>query len=257
GITVVRVPAYSPYAVAEFSVGLLLALNRNICRAWNRVREDNFCLEGLLGRDLHGKTVGVIGTGKIGELVATAYKLGFGCDLLAYDVSKSPKVEKIGGKYVGLEDLLRQSDIVCLHCPLMPQTRHLLNEKTLALIKPGALLVNTARGALIDTQAVIAALESGKLGGVAMDVYEQEGHLFFEDLSNEVITDDVFQRLLTFPNVLVTGHQAFFTKEALGAIAETTLENISDFEASRPKPARLVQAATHVANPGQGTRGAA
>jgi D-lactate dehydrogenase len=244
GITVVRVPAYSPYAVAEFTVGILLALDRQVCRGWLRVREDNFSLEGLVGRDLHGKTVGVIGTGRIGALVATAFKLGFGCDVVAHDVYRNPELEKIGVRYVEVEDLLRKADIVCLHCPLSPQTRHLINEKTLALAKPGFLLVNTGRGALVDTKALIDGLKSGKVGGVAMDVYEQESDLFFEDLSNEIVKDDVFQRLLTFPNVIVTGHQAFFTREALAAIAEITLQNIADLEAGRPDPARLVKAAT-------------
>jgi D-lactate dehydrogenase len=242
GITVVRVPAYSPYAVAEFTIGILLALDRQVCRGWLRVREDNFSLEGLVGRDLHGKTVGVIGTGRIGALVATAVKLGFGCDVVAHDVYRNPDLEKIGVCYVDVEDLLRKADIVSLHCPLTPQTRHLINEKTLALARPGFLLVNTGRGALVDTRALIDALESGKVGGVAMDVYEQEGDLFFEDLSNEVVKDDVFQRLLTFPNVIVTGHQAFLTREALAAIAQTTLQNITDLEAGRLNPARLVKA---------------
>ena len=249
GITVVRVPAYSPYAVAEFTVGVSLALDRQICRGWLRVREDNFSLDGLVGRDLHGKTVGVIGTGRIGALVAKAFRLGFGCDVVAHDVYRNPELEKIGVRYVELEDLLRNADIVCLHCPLSPQTRHLINEKTLALAKPGFLLVNTGRGALVDTKALLDALKSGKGGGAAMDVYAQEGDLFFEDLSNEVVQDDVFQRLLTFPNVIVTGHQAFFTREALAAIAQTTLQNIADLEAGRPDPARLVKAATAIASP--------
>ena len=252
GITVVRVPAYSPYAVAEFTVGLLLALNRQVCRGWLRVREDNFSLEGLVGRDLHGKTVGVIGTGRIGALVATTFKLGFGCDVVAHDVSRNPELEKIGVRYMEVEDLLRKADIVCLHCPLSPQTHHLINETTLALAKPGFLLVNTGRGALVDTKALIDALKRGKVGGVAMDVYEQEADLFFEDLSNEVVKDDVFQRLLTFPNVIVTGHQAFFTREALAAIAEVTLQNIAGLEAGRPDPARLVKiATTAIAPPGR------
>ncbi|HEX3418030.1 MAG TPA: NAD(P)-dependent oxidoreductase, partial [Stellaceae bacterium] len=225
------------------------ALDRQICRGWLRVREDNFSLEGLVGRDLHGKTVGVIGTGRIGALVAKAFKLGFGCDVVAHDVYRNPELEKIGVRYVEVEDLLKKADIVSLHCPLTPQTRHLINEKTLALAKPGFLLVNTGRGALVDTRALIDALKSGKVGGVAMDVYEQEGDLFFEDLSNEVVKDDVFQRLLTFPNVIVTGHQAFFTREALAAIAHTTLQNIADLEAGRPDPARLVKAATAIAPP--------
>ena len=249
GITVMRVPAYSPYAVAEFTVGVALALDRQICRGWLRVREDNFSLEGLVGRDLHGKTVGVIGTGRIGALVAKAFKLGFGCDVVAHDVYRNPELEKIGVRYVELEDLLRKADIVSLHCPLTPQTRHLINEKTLALAKPGFLLVNTGRGALVDTRALIDALKSGKVGGAAMDVYEQEGDLFFEDLSNEVVKDDLFQRLLTFPNVIVTGHQAFFTREALAAIAQTTLQNIADLEAGCPDPARLVKAPTAIAPP--------
>lgn len=253
GITVARVPAYSPYAVAEFSVGLLMTLNRHICRARARARENNFALEGLLGRDLHGKTVGVVGTGKIGALVAKTYQLGFGCDVVAYDVQRNPDVAKIGVRYVELPDLFRQADIISLHCPLTPQTHYLINDETLALAKPGVLLVNTARGALIDTQALIDALKSGHVGGVAVDVYEQEEDLFFEDLSSEVITDDVFQRLLTFPNVMVTGHLAFFTKEALQAIAETTLENVSAFEAGRVDPARLVRAATHLAAPAPGS----
>jgi D-lactate dehydrogenase len=244
GITVARVPAYSPYAVAEFTVGVLLALDRQICRGWLRVRGNNFSLEGLVGRDLHGRTVGVIGTGQIGALVAKAFKLGFGCDVVAHDVYRNPELEKIGVRYVELEDLLRTGDIVCLHCPLTSQTRHLINEKTLALTKPGVLLVNTGRGALVDTRALIDALKNGKVGGVALDVYEQESDLFFEDLSNEVVEDDVFQRLLTFPNVIVTGHQAYFTREALTAIAQTTLQNIADLEAGRPDPARLVKART-------------
>jgi D-lactate dehydrogenase len=236
GITVVRVPAYSPHSVAEFTVGALLALDRQICRGWLRVRGDNFSLEGLLGRDLHGKSVGVIGTGRIGALVAKAFKLGFGCDVVAHDVYRNPELEKIGVHYVEFEDLLGKADVISLHCPLTPQTRHLINEKTLALAKPGMLLVNTSRGALVDTRALIEALKSGKAGGVAMDVYEQEPDLFFEDLSNEVVKDDVFQRLLTFPNVIVTGHQAFFTREALAAIAQTTLQNIADLEVGRSGP---------------------
>lgn len=250
GITVARVPAYSPYAVAEFSVGLLMTLNRHICRARARARENNFALEGLLGRDMHGKTVGVVGTGQIGALVARAYRSGFGCDVVAYDVHRNPDLEQIGVRYVELPELFEASDIISLHCPLTPQTHYLVNEESLALTKPGVLLVNTARGALIDTRALVGALKAGQVGGVAIDVYEQEEDLFFEDLSSEVVTDDVFQRLLTFPNVIVTGHLAFFTEEALTSIAETTLGNITDFEAGRPDPARLVRAATHLVPPG-------
>jgi D-lactate dehydrogenase len=235
-ITVMRVPAYSPYAVAEYTVGLLLALDRKICRAWLRVREDNFSLDGLLGRDLHGKVVGVIGTGRIGALVAKAFKLGFGCDVLANDISPDHDLEKLGIRYVKSRDLITQADIICLHSPLTPETRHIINADSLNLAKPGVMLVNTGRGGLVDTEALIAGLESGKVGGCAMDVYEGESDLFFNDLSNEIVKDDLFQRLLTFPNVLVTGHQAFFTIEALAAITETTLQNITDFEAGRPDP---------------------
>ena len=243
GITVVRVPAYSPYAVAEYTVGLLLALDRKICRAWVRVREDNFTLDGLVGRDLHGKVVGVIGTGRIGSLVAKAFKLGFGCTVLATDVYHDPKVQQMGVSYVELNDLIRRADVICLHCPLTSQTRHLINAETIALAKPGFLLINTGRGALINTEAVVNALKSGHMGGLAMDVYEEESDLFFKDLSNEVIKDDVFQHLLTFPNVIVTGHQAFFTQEALAAIAQTTLQNVTNFEEGNVDPATVIKAA--------------
>ena len=225
GITVVRVPAYSPYAVAEHAVALILTLNRNIHRAYNRVREGNFELEGLLGFDLHEKTVGVIGTGKIGAIFA-GIMLGFGTRVLAHDPfpNNDLKVE-----YVGLESLLAQSDVISLHCPLSPQTHHLIGASSLKHLKHGAMLVNTSRGALIDTPAAIDALKTGRIGALALDVYEEEGDLFFENLSNQMIQDDVFSRLLTFPNVLITGHQAFFTNEALENIARTTLENITVF----------------------------
>lgn len=229
GLTVMRVPAYSPHAVAEHTVGLILALNRQIHRAYARVRDGNLSLEGLLGFDLHGRTVGVVGTGKIGTIVARILH-GFGCQLLAYDPCRNPTCESLGARYVSLEELFAKSDIITLHCPLMPETRHLINAKSIALMKQGLMLVNTGRGALIDTKAVIAALKSGKIGHLGLDVYEEESDLFFEDLSNHVIQDDVFTRLLTFPNVLVTGHQAFFTREALGKIAQTTLENVTAFE---------------------------
>ncbi|MEQ8971569.1 MAG: 2-hydroxyacid dehydrogenase [Coleofasciculus sp. C1-SOL-03] len=233
GITVVRVPAYSPYAVAEHTVGLILTLNRKIHRAYNRVREGNFSLDGFMGFDLHGRTVGIVGTGKIGFLVAQILH-GFGCKLLAYDLYPNPDCEALGIKYVDFKELFATSDIISLHCPLTPQTRHLINAQALAQMKSGVMLINTSRGALIDTRAVIDALKSRKIGYLGLDVYEQESNLFFEDLSTEVIEDDVFQRLLTFPNVLITGHQAFFTEDALQNIAQTTLSNISDVESGRP-----------------------
>jgi D-lactate dehydrogenase len=234
GLCVVRVPAYSPHAVAEFAVGLILTLNRQIHRAYVRTRENNFALDGLLGFDIHRKTVGVVGTGKIGALVARTLRLGFECEVLAYDVVEQPALAAIGVAYVTPRELAARSDIITLHCPLTPQTRHLVNAETLALAKPGVMLVNTSRGALIDVEAVIEGLKSGQVGHLAIDVYEQEADLFFEDLSNEIIQDDAFQRLLTFPNVLVTGHQAFFTREALAAIALTTLANITAFERKEP-----------------------
>jgi D-lactate dehydrogenase len=232
-ITVVRVPAYSPYGVAEHAVGLILSLNRKIHRAYNRVREGNFSLDGLLGFNLHNRTVGIVGTGKIGLILGQIMK-GFGCNLLAYDVYRNPELEALGGKYVELPELFANSDIISLHCPLTPETHHLINSETIEQIKSGVMLINTSRGALIDTQAVIEGLKSGKIGYLGVDVYEQESELFFEDLSGEIIQDDIFQRLTTFPNVLITGHQAFFTAEALHNIAETTFANIADVEHNRP-----------------------
>jgi D-lactate dehydrogenase len=229
GLTVVRVPAYSPYAVAELTVGLILTLNRKIHRAYARVREGNFALDGLLGFDLHGRTVGVIGTGMIGAVVARIMN-GFGCRLLAYDPFPNPDCERLGAQYVSLQSLFTASDIVTLHCPLTPETHHLIDAQAIGQMKSGAMLINTGRGALIDTQAVIEALKSGRIGYLGLDVYEEEADLFFEDLSDKVIRDDVFARLLTFPNVVITGHQGFFTEEALKSIAETTLANITAFE---------------------------
>jgi D-lactate dehydrogenase len=229
GITVVRVPAYSPYAVAEHAVALILSLNRKIHRAYNRVREGNFSLDGLLGFDIHGRTLGIVGTGKIGQILANIMK-GFGCNILAYDLFPNPECKALGVKYVGLPELLANSDIISLHCPLTAQTHHLINTSAIEQIKPGAMIINTSRGALIDTKAVIKGLKSGKIGSLAIDVYEKESDLFFEDLSGKIIQDDIFQRLKTFPNVLITGHQAFFTEEALYNIAETTLANITNFE---------------------------
>jgi len=231
GIDVVRVPAYSPHAVAEFTVALLLALDRRIPRAWARVRDNNFALDGLIGNDLFGKTVGIVGTGRIGALVARCLKLGFGCRVLAHDQRQDPELVGLGIEYGPLDDLMAAADIVSLHCPLTPETHHLVNAATIDRARAGFILVNTSRGALIDAEALVEGLKSGKVGGVALDVYEQEADLFFEDLSNEIIQDDVFQRLLTFPNVLVTGHQAFLTAEALAAISETTLRNIAAAEA--------------------------
>ncbi len=229
GITVVRVPAYSPYAVAEYAAGLILTLNRQYHRAYNRVRESNFSLNGLLGFDLHGSTVGIVGTGKIGMCFARIMK-GFGCNLLAYDIYQNPACLELGVKYVELSELLAASDIVSLHCPLTPESHHLINATTLEKFKTGAMLINTSRGALVDTSSVIDALKSKKLGYLGLDVYEQEEDLFFQDLSDEVIQDDIFERLLTFPNVVITAHQAFFTKNALQNIAQTTLSNITQFE---------------------------
>lgn len=232
GFTVTRVPAYSPHAVAEHTVGLLLALCRKLHKAYLRVREGNLSLEGLLGADLYGRTVGVVGTGKIGALVAQILA-GFGCRILAYDVRTNPVVEAFGGQYVSSEELFARSDIVTLHCPLMPETYHFINEEALARMKRGVILLNTSRGALIDTRAVIRALKSGKIGALGLDVYEEEADLFFQDLSTRVIQDDVFTRLLTFPNVIITAHQAFFTRDALEAIARETLANITDYEQGR------------------------
>jgi len=226
GMTIMRVSRYSPYAVAEFTVGMMLALSRKIHRAYNRVREGNFLLHGLIGFELHGKTVGIVGTGKIGSVLARILQ-GFGCALLAYDVTENPECTKLGVRYVRLKELLSKSDIVSLHLPLTPETRHLINDENLAYMKPGAMLINTSRGALVDTRA----LKKGHLGAVGLDVYEEESHIFYEDLSDEIIPDDVITRLLTFPNALVTGHQAFFTQEAMAIIAETTIQNISDFAA--------------------------
>ena len=235
GLAVVRVPAYSPHAVAEHTVGLILSLNRKIHRAYQRVRDGNFSLEGLMGFDLAGKTVGVVGTGKIGTVVARILH-GFGCRLLGLDPTPNPECLRLGMEYLELEPLLARSDIVTLHCPLTPQTHHLINARSLQQLKPGAMLVNTSRGAVIDTPAVIQALKSGRLGSLALDVYEEEADVFFQDLSDQVIQDDVLARLLTFPNVLITGHQAFFTREALQAIAETTLGNIAQFEQTGRSP---------------------
>lgn len=229
GIGVGRVPAYSPDAVAEYTVGLILALNRKIHRAYARVREGNFALDGLLGFDLKGRTAGIVGTGKIGIAVARILA-GFGCRVIAYDPAPSSALASIGAEAVGLEHLLAEADIVSLHCPLTPATRHMIDGAALARMKRGVMLINTGRGALVDTAALIEGLKSGVIGYLGLDVYDEESELFFEDLSDQILRDDVFARLLTFPNVIVTGHQAFFTAEALSAIAATTIENLSTFE---------------------------
>ena len=229
GLTVVRVPAYSPNAVAEHTIALILALNRHIHRAYNRVRDGNFSLEGLVGFDLAGKTAGVVGTGRIGALVARLL-WHFRCEVICFDPVESDRVTELGMRYVALDELWARSDVISLNCPLTAQTHHLVSAATVASMKPGVMLVNTGRGALVDTVAVIDGLKSGHIGSLALDVYEEEAELFFEDRSGEVITDDVFARLLTFPNVLITAHQGFLTHEALAAIAETTLANLSTLE---------------------------
>jgi D-lactate dehydrogenase len=233
GITVARVPAYSPYAVAEHTVALMLSVERKIHRAYNRVRDGNFSLEGLLGFDLRNKRIGIIGTGKIGQIVARIMR-GFGCSIRAYDPIRNEDVRDLGVRYVDLDTLFAECDVITLHCPLTPQTYHLIDEAALRKMKRGVMIVNTSRGALIDTPAVIDALKDGRIGHLALDVYEEEEALFFEDLSDRVIQDDVFSRLLTFPNVLITAHQAFFTEEALRNIAEATLSNATAFATGEP-----------------------
>jgi D-lactate dehydrogenase len=242
GISVVRVPAYSPHAVGEHTVGLMLALNRKLHRAYNRVREGNFALEGLLGFDFHGRTVGIVGTGQIGAVVANIMH-GFGCALLAHDLRVNPSCEKLGARYCSLETLYEQSDIISLHCPLTPQTHHLIDDLAISQMRRGVMLINTSRGAVIETRAVIESLKSGQIGALGLDVYEEEADLFFEDLSDRVLQDDVLARLLTFPNVIVTGHQGFFTRDALQRIAETTAANVADFAAGRACPNVLPPAA--------------
>ncbi len=225
GIAVCRVPAYSPEAVAEHAMAMLLTLNRKTHKAYNRVREQNFSLNGLLGFNLHGKTIGVVGTGKIGKAFCRVVK-GFGCKLLAFDIYEDEQLKEMGVSYVDMDTLYKSSDIISLHCPLVPANKHMINGSSIQQMKDGVVLLNTSRGALIDTPAVIEALKIRKIGGLAIDVYEQEEKLFFKDLSGTIIEDDTIQRLMSFPNVLVTAHQAFFTEEALTQIAGTTLRNI-------------------------------
>lgn len=229
GLTVVRVPEYSPYAVAEHTLALLLTLNRKTHRAYARVRENNFSLEGLMGFDLHQKTIGILGLGKIGRTFAQILQ-GFGVQLLGSDPFPSPEVDSLPIQIVSPEELFRRSDILSLHAPLNQQTYHCINEQTIHQMKPGMIILNTSRGALIDTKALIKGLKSKKIGGVGLDVYEEEADLFFSDHSGEILHDDLFARLVSFPNVLITGHQGFFTKEALTNIAQTTVDNILEFQ---------------------------
>ncbi|PZV26502.1 MAG: hydroxyacid dehydrogenase [Snowella sp.] len=234
GIKVVRVTTYSPYSVAEHAVGLILMLNRKLYRAYNRVRDDNFSLDGLLGFDLRDRTVGVIGTGKIGQIFAQIMA-GFGCHLLGYDAYPNENFEKMGNaKYVSLEELWQRSDIISLHCPLLPETKNLINQEAISQMKQGVMLINTSRGKLVDTKAVIEGIKTGKIGYVGIDVYEEEEHLFFEDLSDTIIQDDTFQLLQSFSNVVITAHQAFFTENALKDISHTTIANLTDFEQGKP-----------------------
>ncbi|MEE8602008.1 2-hydroxyacid dehydrogenase [Euzebya tangerina] len=241
GLTVARVPAYSPYAVAEHTIALMLGLNRRLHRAHSRVRNQDFSLDGLQGFDMHGKTIGIVGTGTIGTVFARLMR-GFHCEVLAYDPYPNDEVVRLRGTYVELDELFERSKVISLHCPLTPDTHHLVDERRLKLLPEGALVVNTSRGGLIDTKAAIEALKSGELGGLALDVYEEEAELFFEDRSEQILTDDVFARLLSFPNVLITSHQAFFTNEALANIAQTTIANADAVAAGEP-PEGLVEPA--------------
>ena len=230
GIEVVRVPAYSPHAVAEHALALILTLNRKTHKAYNRVRDGNFSLERLTGFDLYGKTVGVIGTGKIGQIFSSIM-LGMGCKVIAFDLMASKELMEKGIEYLPIIDILKQADIISLHCPLTEQTKHLINEHTISLMKDGTMLINTSRGGLIDTSDAINGLKNGKIGYLGLDVYEQEETLFFNDLSENIIQDDIIMRLLSFPNVLITSHQGFLTEEALSQIAQITLTNIDEYTA--------------------------
>ncbi len=229
GLKITHVPAYSPYAVAEFALALVLALNRRIHRAYNRVRDGNFSIDGLLGFDLHQKTVGIVGTGKIGRVLSGLFT-GFGVNLLGYDLYQNREFIELGGKYVDLETLFAESDIISLHCPLTPQTFHLIDAESVGKMKKGVMIINTSRGALVDASAVIEGLKSEQIGYLGLDVYEQEADLFYENLSERIIQDDVLQRLVTFPNVIVTSHQAYFTDRALENISNTTVANLTEFE---------------------------
>lgn len=233
GLQVARVPEYSPYSVAEHTVGLLLTLNRKLHRAWARVREQNFSLNGLLGFDLHGKTIGIIGLGKIG-LAFARIMLGFGCRVLVYDPQVNNEATSMGIHYVSLDQLLRESKVISLHCPLTPETQYIINQESLAKTQRGVFILNTGRGALIDSKALIQYIKSGHIGAVGLDVYEQESGIFFADRSGDILTDDLLARLMSFPNVFITGHQGFFTQEALENIANTAISNIVAYSKSQP-----------------------
>lgn len=239
GIAVSRVPAYGPEAVAEHAIALMLTLNRKIHKAYNRVKEGNFELSGLLGFTLHNKTAGIIGTGRIGAATAKILS-GFGCRVLCYDPYPDENLQKLGCEYVSLDVLLASSHIISLHCPLNEDSYHLINADTISKMRDGVMLINTSRGGLIDTSAVIKGLKARKIGYLGLDVYEMESELFFKDHSEQIIDDDIFERLATFHNVIITGHQGFFTQEALSQIASTTLENLRDVSAGNADPAHLV-----------------
>lgn len=239
GIHVARVPAYSPEAVAEHAIALLMTLNRRIHKAYLRTRDANFSLEGLTGFNMHGKTVGVVGTGKIGVATARILK-GFGCELLGFDPYENEQFKALGGRYVSLEELLSSSKVISLHCPLTEESTYLIDQHAFSLMQPGTVLINTSRGKLVDSVAAVDALKNGTLGGMALDVYENEQNLFFEDLSDEVIQDDVFRRLSACHNVIFTGHQAFLTKEALDAIASVTLDNAQHLSNGQGTPNEIV-----------------
>lgn len=230
---VARVPAYSPHSIAEHTIGLMLALSRKICRAYTRTRDGNFSLDGLIGYDIHGKTVGIIGTGKIGAITAGLAQ-GFGTRVLACDMHENQKLIEAGIEYVSQDELFAASDVISLHCPLTDESYHLIGKKSIPKMKPGVMILNTSRGALVDTESMINALKSGHVGAFGMDVYEEEANLFFEDYSSRVIQDDQIARILSFPNVVVTSHQAYFTVEAMEGIAQTTLANIDAFEQNTP-----------------------
>ncbi len=239
GLTVVRVPAYSPHGVAEHAVTLIMALNRKICRAYNRIHDGNFSIEGLLGFEVHGKTVGVMGTGKIGFNFCRIMT-GFGCKVIAFDAYQNNDCKALGVEYVSKEELFAQSDIISLNLPLMKETYHVIDEGALSKMKTGVMIINTSRGGLIDSSCLIDGLKSGKIGYLGLDVYEEEESMFFKDLSGQVIQDDTFARLLTFPNVIITGHQAFFTNTALSNISETTFSNIDGFFKKTINPQNIV-----------------
>lgn len=238
-LKIVRVPEYSPYAVAEHAIALIMNLNRNLHRAFSRVRENYYLLDGLLGFDMHGKTAGILGTGKIGVCLMKIL-LGFGCKVVAYDPYENEEVKALGVEYKSLDDVFAMSDIISLHCPLTKDTHHIINEDNIKKMKKGVMIINTSRGALVDTSSVIEGLKSGKVGYLGLDVYEEETDLFFEDFSSSILQDDVFARLLIFPNVIITGHQAFFTQEALNAIATVTINNLSALEEGNLDAACLI-----------------